>query len=121
MSDAGATRGPKKEASPSEALLVSGLDATRKTGAFGDVRWDLAGGLLAGLLEAVSKALGGRFGASFWLLGGLLERLGGLLGPPGGFLGRKAGFFGAWSPRERAMMIYVRRASAPPTIRAPPP
>ena len=73
------------------------LDATRKTGAFGDVRWDLAGGLLAGLLEAVSKALGGRlrasFGPLFVLLGASWGGLGASVGRPGALLGRKAGLY----------------------------
>ena len=77
------------------------LDATRKTGAFGDNRWDLAGGLLAGLLEAVSKALGGRlrasFGPLFVLLGASWGGLGASVGRPGALLGRKAGFFSSWS------------------------
>ena len=45
------------------------LDATRKTGAFRDVRWDLAGRLLAGLLEAVSKPLGAVLGPLWGLFG----------------------------------------------------
>ena len=102
MSDAGATRGPKKEASPSEALLVAAAGRDSKNRCVrGCPLGSCGGGLLAGLLEAVSKALGGRLRASFGLLFVLLGAswgvLGASVGRPGALLGRKAGFFSSWS------------------------
>ena len=82
------------------------LDATRKTGAFGDNRWDLSGeasrGPLGGCFEGSWGPFEGLFWASFCPLGGFLGPLWGLSGPPGGLLGRRARCFGSsslsWAP-----------------------
>ena len=95
VSDAGAARGPKKEASPSEALFVAaaGRDSENRCvqgcplGSCGEA----SRGPLGGSFEGSWRPFGGLFWTSFGPRGGLLERLGGLLGGSSGLFGASWG------------------------------